>query len=228
MESQEDSYELIPLHVLSEAGLRTVPDPPAGNIVLLEQRADANTYPIWSKTQVDTESFPTSLSEIATAPFAARIYLVEGGEETLWKDLQASFLDMPQVFFDCHREDSLLREDPSLDFSKTLFAKWSRPVTQTLENWEIEKKIARGTPWSVELPPLPWIGSPKDPEKQRIDHRRYERCPTHSRQYDPLKFTAERVYHAARECMSLYYKYIESHDENFPKKFIGKALYIYT
>jgi hypothetical protein len=92
------------------------------------------------------------------------------------------------------------------DKLRPFFAKWSRHVTQSLDNWCIEERMRLRKPYDVDT-----LG---DPREKRIPHTRYERDPSKCREYYlieqidkegvmEVEEEDEDVHHALKECASI-------------------------
>lgn len=161
-------------------------------VVLLEQLAEDQP---WSKAQLSDLQFSNSLQSNGTSEFHTRIYLIESGEDTSWGLLRISLPDLPERFFKCHQEDRIRSNPRALDMT---FAKWARPVKQTLSCWSIQNKMARGVYWDGD--------SATDPEDIRSSHVRYDSWPPGCRRYEPTRLAVDKpeVRHSMLECVSLY------------------------
>ena len=155
----------------------------------------------------------TELEDTSTLPDAVliRLYLVEGlAQKTIsyFKDI------VEEEFFRNHRLN-VLPYDRAGFRKDYFFGKWSRRAYQNHEQWDIEKRIAIGRPYSLDL-----ITDPKD---VGLNHERYERAISTYRPYSCLEAdsnTGKRkpfMRQAVEDCISTCYKRLDD------KKLIGKA-----
>jgi CorA-like Mg2+ transporter protein len=133
------------------------------------------------------------------SPVKARILLLEG----LTKgsiDACCSQLGVPQEFFIYHKSESARARTINTTGSKHfLSAKWSRLVNQSPDLWEIESRIRKGTPYSLD--------TSKDPQFLRLDHERYQQVPTVFRPYCAISQTPKGILQQlARENISLFWR----------------------
>lgn len=128
----------------------------------------------------------------------ARVLLLEGLKETTI-DACCSKLGVPREFFIYHKSESVRVQTVNTTSSKhCLFAQWSRLVNQSARHWEIESRIRKRTPYSVD--------TLRDPFDLRLDHERYYRFPGVFRTYCPISQTPEGDWqHMAREKISLFW-----------------------
>lgn len=173
-----------------------------------------------SDTTSENMSSPSTMNQ---GP-AIRLILLEGLSKGAIVGLEALQLDIPSDFYRHHLEeypDSRIRTG----VDSCLFAKWSRPVLQGFEQWDICTRISAGTPYDTK-----WL---TDPELLQLEHKRYQLWPKIYRPYDSLEahidfpsgFSAApipegHIRYAARESISFFHK---STDSNFTGGYIFYA-----
>lgn len=108
-----------------------------------------------------------------------------------------SLLSTPADFA-MHHKTEHIRGVPGPTFPGTncFYFKWLRPLEQKPELWEIEQRIEKGKPYSIDT----FV----DPAELSLDHKRYERkYPTH-RPYGPIRKLPDSIVHSAIECVALF------------------------
>ena len=126
---------------------------------------------------------------------AVRLFLVEG----LAFDTLQYFSNVDRNFFRCHYLNVLPYNRSGLG-SNYFFGKWSRRVYQSRQQWDIEDRISKGRPWSLNI-----ITDPKD---IGLDHDRYDRPSGIQRPCSSLescRTDKQYVRQAIGECISCFY-----------------------
>jgi len=139
------------------------------SIVIYDCIEDSDGDLIWQELK---PSGLFSLVQIHIFPdeVKARLCVVEGVTEKVRNAFSNSVLSIPTGFFELHTAGSLRQTDPRfISVTSGFFAKWPRSVTQTAEQWEIERKISNGKPWNIDMD--------RDPHSVRLDHQRYVHPP---------------------------------------------------
>jgi hypothetical protein len=166
---------------------------------------------------------PFNSSEISPVQDAvepiAELYLLErpcgkDAERQLFNTLDALFGELPrkdlEAFLEGHSKDALSQigtyamevitgGEDALDHLKPFFAKWSRHVTQSKDNWKVERLIRAKKPYDVDAT----FG---DPREKGIPHTRYSRFPENCRGYYLISEMADEINHALKECVSVFSK----------------------
>jgi len=129
----------------------------------------------------------------------AEIYLSDSLNSESIDFLRKRGLDLPPDFLRLHDHDTIAAWDVPPIATTALFAKWMAPETQLREQWDIEQRIARNTPYNVD--------TIRDPSHLRLNHTRYERDPPlPARPYHPvtgLDLASKEIMQASTECVSI-------------------------
>lgn len=118
-----------------------------------------------------------------------RLFLLEG----LTLENISYFNHISDEFFHYHSLN-VLPYDLSGVGSNSFFAKWPRRVDQDQHQRDIEDRIAKGRPYSLDLG--------IDPKEIKVEHDRYEREPGIYRPYSSLEPNTQSKSNTKRECIS--------------------------
>ena len=148
------------------------------SVIIYDYIEDSNGDLTWQELK-PSGLFSLPLIQSSPDNVKARLCVVEGLTEEVKDAFSASILRIPAGFFELHTADSFQRTDPSFkSATSSFFAKWPRPVTETADQWAIERRISSGKPWNIDMD--------KDPHSVSLDHQRYSRLPGIYRPYWPI------------------------------------------
>jgi hypothetical protein len=141
--------------------------------------------------------FPDAPHIEEDAAWPVRLFLLGRWDEDIRSRLSQSYIGVPDALFVFHASDTVSLAQKWLKDDSLFFAKWLRVETQETEQWQVERLIDSGCPYDVST-----FGDPRD---GRLDHTRYSRMSSPYRPYCLLEEGGNRIVHAGRECVSMWF-----------------------